>query len=125
MAAAFIAALLATTLAGCTKKPEIVTVDPNAYPVNYRKDIVEFLRQSLTDRAAFRGALIAQPALKPVGDSQRYTICVQFNSRGQSTTKAAIYIDGHLTQFIDATPEQCAGVAYQPFKELQAAVPPG
>jgi hypothetical protein len=28
-----------------------------------------------------------------------------------------------MTQFIDATPEQCANAAYQPFKELDAAVP--
>jgi hypothetical protein len=28
-----------------------------------------------------------------------------------------------MTQFIDATPEQCADAVYQPFKELEAATP--
>jgi hypothetical protein len=29
-----------------------------------------------------------------------------------------------ISQFIDATPEQCGDAAYQPFKELDTAVPP-
>jgi hypothetical protein len=28
-----------------------------------------------------------------------------------------------MTQFVDAAPDQCADVAYQPFKELDAANP--
>jgi hypothetical protein len=28
-----------------------------------------------------------------------------------------------MTQFIDATPEQCEGAVFTPFKELDAAVP--
>ena len=68
---------------------------------------------------------IAEPALKPVGPSQHYVVCVQFNPRGQiKTTKAAVYLSGQMTQFIDATPEQCADAVYQPFKELEAATPP-
>jgi hypothetical protein len=34
-----------------------------------------------------------------------------------------VYLSGQMTQFIDAAPEQCANAAYQPFKELDAAVP--
>jgi hypothetical protein len=34
-----------------------------------------------------------------------------------------VFLSGQMTQFIDATPEQCADAAYQPFKELDAAVP--
>ena len=118
------AALAAAALAGCTKKPE-VAIDPNVYPANYRKEIVEFLRQSLTDRVAYRGALITQPALTPIGNGQHYVVCLQFNARGQIQTKIAIYLQGRLSQFLDAKPEQCSGVAYEPFKELAAAVPAG
>jgi hypothetical protein len=74
----------------------------------YRSTLVTFLRQSLT-----------------VGPSQLYVVCVQFNPRGQiKTTKAAVYLSRQMTQFIDATPEQCADAVYQPFKELEAATPP-
>ncbi len=30
-----------------------------------------------------------------------------------------VYLEGIPTQFIDATPEQCTGVAYQSFTELE------
>jgi hypothetical protein len=77
---------------------------------NYRGTLVTFLRQSLTDRSDFHGVMIAEPALKPVGPSQHYIVCVQFNPRGQiKTTNAAVYLSGQMTQFIDATPGAMRG----------------
>jgi len=67
--------------------------------------------------------MISEPVLKPVGDSQHYIVCVQFNPRSQIKTKAAVFLSGQMTQFIDATPAQCADATYQPFKELDAAIP--
>jgi hypothetical protein len=120
-------ALMATAalaIAGCSaKQAEGPPPDPNAFPANYRTQIVTLLRQSLTNRFDFRGAMIAAPALKPIGDSQRYMVCVQFNTKSQITTKVAIYLGGQMTQFIDASGDQCTGAAYQPFKELEAATP--
>ena len=121
------AALLATALAGCSgfgPKKDAVATDPNAYPATYRTQIATFLRQSLTNRAYFRGAFIAQPMLAPVGDSQHYIVCVQFHSSGQVKNKVAIYFAGMIAQFVDSTPEQCGGAAYTPFNELAAALPP-
>ncbi len=122
------AVLLAVAVAGCgafggPKKDAAVT-DPNVYPANYRTQITEFLRQSLSSRADYRGALISQPVLKTVGDSQRYTVCLQFNGNSQIKNKVAIYFAGMISQFVDSTPEQCGEAAYQPFKELETAVPP-
>lgn len=116
--------MAAVALAGCSnaRKDQLV-IDPNAPPTNYRSTLVAFLRQSLTNRADFRGAMISEPVLKPVGPSQHYIVCVQFNPRSQIKTKAAVFLSGQMTQFVDATPEQCADAAYQPFKELDAAVP--
>jgi hypothetical protein len=118
--------LAAVALAGCgsfgAKKQE-APADPNAYPANYRTQIVTFLRQSLTNRPDFHGALIAPPVLKPVGDNQRYTVCVQFNAASQIKPKVAIYFAGMISQFVDSTPEQCGDAAYQPFKELEGALP--
>jgi hypothetical protein len=113
--------------AGCSgfgRNQQTTAPDPNVFPANYRSTLVTFLRQSLTDRSDFRGVTIAEPTLKPVGPNQHYVVCVQFNPRGQiKTTKAVVYLSGQMTQFIDATPEQCADAVYQPFKELEAATP--
>jgi len=119
---ALLPALLAA--AGCSKKEDPqITADPNAFPANYRKEITAFLRQSLTNRADFHGAMISEPALKPIGDSQHYVVCVQFNPKSQIKTKAVVFLGGQMTQFIDSTPAQCADAVYQPFKELDAATP--
>ena len=115
--------MLAGALAGCSNASKEQVIDPNALPTNYRSTLVAFLRQSLTNRADFRGAMISEPAIKPVGESQHYIVCVQFNPRSQIKIKAAVYLSGQMTQFIDATPEQCADAVYSPFKELDAASP--
>ncbi len=127
--------LAALALAGCSggfggfggpKRPQpVATVDPNLYPANYRNQIAMLLRTTLTDRADFNGALIAAPALKPVADSPNlhYVVCLQLTGRNERTTKAVIYLGGDPTQYVDATPQQCADAAYQPFTELQYAKP--
>lgn len=126
--------LAALALSGCSggsmfggpKRDQIApVVDPNAYPANYRKQIAAMLAKLLTERADFHGALISEPALKPVAESStpHYVACVQLNGRSQPRTKATIFLGGDPTQFIDATPEQCAGVAYQSFTELELEKP--
>ncbi len=121
-----LAMLAALALAGCSSfgsKADAPLPDPNTYPANYRADLVTFLRQSLSDRAMFRGAMIAQPVLKPIADSQRYMVCLQLSGHGQVLNKVAIYVGGRIQQFIDSSPDQCGDAAYQPFKELAAAMP--
>jgi hypothetical protein len=124
---ASICVLLASIIvAGCSwsgKPKPAETVDPNAYPANYRTQIVTLLTTLLTDRADFRGALIAPPALKPVGQSQHYVVCLQLNGHNQHKDKVVIYLAGVPTQYIDSKPEQCADAAYQPFKELEDMTP--
>jgi hypothetical protein len=117
--------LAAAALAGCSasNKNQQAVADPNTFPANYRTQIAGFLRQSLTNRADFRGAMISEPVIKPVGGSQHYVVCVQFNPRSLIKTKAAVYLSGQMTQFIDAAPEQCSDAAFTPFKELDAAIP--
>jgi hypothetical protein len=121
--AGMVLVMAAVALGGCSARKEQQVVDSNALPTNYRSALVAFLRQSLTNRADFRGAMISEPALKPVGPSQHYVVCIQFNPRSQIKTKAAVFLSGQMTQFIDASPEQCADAVYSPFKELDAAIP--
>jgi hypothetical protein len=118
--------LAAGALAGCSgfsKPQQAATTDPNVFPASYRSTLLAFLRQSLTNKTDYRGAMISEPAIKPVGQSQRYVVCVQFNPQSAIKTKAAVYLSGQMTQFIDAAPEQCTDAVYQPFKELDAANP--
>jgi hypothetical protein len=121
--AGMVLVMAAVALGGCSARKEQQAVDPNALPTNYRSTLVAFLRQSLTNRADFRGAMISEPTLKPVGPSQHYIVCIQFNPRSQIKTKAAVFLSGQMTQFIDASPEQCADAVFSPFKELDAAIP--
>jgi hypothetical protein len=123
---AVLAAVLA--LAGCAssskhEQPDVV-VNANLYPSNYRDQIVAMLRTLLTNRNDYN-ALIAPPMLKPVSDSANphYVVCLQFNRPEGPKTKVVIYLGGTPTQYIDATPDQCAGAAYTPFTELAVAVP--
>jgi hypothetical protein len=118
--------MAAAALAGCSnfgKPQQAATPDPNLFPANYRSALVTFLRQSLTNKSDFRGGMISEPAIKTVGGSQRYVVCVQFNPQSAIKTKAAVYLSGQMTQFVDAAPDQCADAAYQPFRELDAAGP--
>ena len=72
--------MAAGALAGCSgfgNNQQATAADPNVFPVNYRSTLVKFLVQSLTDRSDFRAVTIAEPALKPVGTSQHYVVCLQ------------------------------------------------
>jgi hypothetical protein len=116
-------------IAGCNgfggpkKQDATPAVDPNVYPANYRPQLAQFLQTVLQDRAAFHGALIGQPVLKQVGDNPHYIVCLQLIDHGQRRNKVAIYLSGAITQYIDATPEQCGDAQYTPFTELEAVMP--
>jgi len=115
--------LASMSAAGCGGNKQAQEVDPNAYPANYKSQIATFLMQVLTDNADFRTSLIAPPVLKQVGGSQRYIACVQLNGHNQHSEKAVIYLSGAINQYVDATGDQCAGAAYEPFKELSPLAP--
>jgi|SRR5579884_841684 len=122
-------ALAAMVLMGCsssnggTAPQAAAAADPNPYPANYKQQIATLLSTTLSDRAEFRAALIAPPALKQVGDNPHYIVCVQLNGHNEHRDKVAIYLAGAITQFIDAAPDQCAGAAYEPFRELATRSP--
>jgi hypothetical protein len=103
--ASMVLILTAGALAGCSgfgKPQQAATPDPNLFPTNYRTALLAFLRQSLTNRSDFRGVMISEPAIKTVGGSQHYVVCVQFSPQSAIKTKAAVYLSGQMTQFVDA-----------------------
>jgi hypothetical protein len=120
--------LAAVALGGCSgfgksKSTPVPEIDPNSYPQDYRRQIALYLMENLKDRADFRRALIAEPALKPVGQSTRYVVCLQFNGNNDRKDKVIIYLGGSLQQYVDAKPEQCGDAQFQPFPELAAKAP--
>ena len=121
------AALLAACSGGLSslgsfgsKPAPAVVVNPDPYPANYRQQVASVLIMNLQDRADFRGAQIAAPALKPVanGQSPHYVVCVLLTGGNVRRAKAVVYLEGRPNAFVDATPEQCGGAAYQPYTEL-------
>ena len=119
----------ALALAGCSgfgskPKPDFV-VNPNVYPANYQKQIAGLLTMQLTNPVEFRTALISQPVLKPVtdGTEPHYLVCLQYPNRTDHRVKVVIFLEAAPTQYVDATPQQCDGAAYQPFPELAKMSP--
>ena len=115
---------LALVLSCCTV-PDLPKPDDNVFPATYKEDVVFYMPTHLQDATNIRGAFISEPVLMPVGSTQRWTSCVRFNPRmagrrySGSEDRLAIFYGGQLTQFIAATPAQCANAAYKPFPELE------
>jgi hypothetical protein len=110
-------------LAACSTTPP--PVDPNLFPTDYKKEVLNTLNNTLPDPNAVRGAFISPPVLTQVGKDQRYAACVRYNARDASeqyagtTDRIAYFFGGHLNQLVEATKEQCGNAAYQPFPELE------
>jgi hypothetical protein len=94
-------------------------------PVNYRADIVDFMRTYLNDPTRVRGAFVSEPVLRTFELSDRYATCLRYNARksdGQyagSKDSLVLFRDGRLDRVVDNAREQCKDAAYQPFPELE------
>jgi len=101
----------------------------NAYPANYKADILAGMHAYLNDPTGIRDAAISEPALKQVGNSTRYVACVKFNPKKNAAEYAgvrevaAVFLAGRFDDFVDAPKEQCAGATYTTFPELQKLPP--
>jgi hypothetical protein len=116
--------LLGAFCVGCANdKKKVEVVDADTFPQNYKDQIATFLTTVLSDNADFRNSMVSAPVLKPVGQNQHYVACVMLNGRNQHKEKAVIYFNGSINQFVDATPDECGGAAYQPFPELASRAP--
>jgi hypothetical protein len=116
-------AMLLTGLADCSAVLEFLHLsekrDPNAYPANYRADLLEYLRRNPTAIASARDAYISAPSMKQFGSESRYFVCVKANDEGSQLEKIAVFLSRQIVQFVDAG-EQCGTAFYQPFPELVA-----
>ena len=119
--------LLAGALAACAGGPRVETKggeSVNVYPDNYKAEVLAFLRNYLNDLSGIREAGITVPAVRPVGNLERYVVCVRFDAKGPTGAYAgtrehlAIFLAGKLDQMAQ-TREQCKDAAYEPFPELE------
>src|SRR5271165_6143322 len=53
----------------------------NAYPDNYKADLLAFMQTYLNDPTNVRDAQIADPVLTQVNSTDRYVVCIKFNAR--------------------------------------------
>jgi len=99
----------------------------NAYPTNYKTDILAAMRVYLSDPTAIRDASISEPVLKSATLTMpsRYMLCLRFNPKKTATVYegvrevAAVFVAGRFDQFIETPKELCAGAAYAPFPDLE------
>jgi hypothetical protein len=112
-------ASLVAALAGCSDlgfgRPKL---DPNAYPANYKIDLLAYVRIHPVDMLDAREAYVSTPALKQFGADSRYFVCLRADGQDWRKEKFVTFFAGQINQFVDATSEQCAAAAYQSFPEL-------
>lgn len=95
------------------------------YPVNYRAELLAFLRTYMSDPAGLRGTTLAEPVQKTLGSRQRYVACVQYSAKNSnggfeaSHDRAVVYTDGRFDRLIEQPEDLCKGAAYGPFPELE------
>jgi hypothetical protein len=116
-------AVLSIGLTNCSAVLEFLRLskkeDPNAYPANYRTDLLDYLKRNPTDMGSAREAYISAPSMKQFGSESRYFVCVKASDDGSQLEKTAVFLAGRIVQFVDAG-EDCGRAFYQPFPELAA-----
>jgi len=102
----------------------------NVAPVNYKADIMAYMRTYLNDPTHVRDAAVSPPVRKTIpGDpGERIVSCLRYNAKNNSRvyggpkTGIVIYGSGKLDRFIEApkvVAVVCDGAAFAPFPELE------
>lgn len=128
---------LFSILAACSTSLELSQADlratwesRNVAPVDYKADIIAFMRTYLNDPTNVRNAGVTAPVRRtmPGDPGERLVSCVRYSAKnmngqyGATRIGAVVYANGRLDRFVD-TPivvrDICKEVAFQPFVELQ------
>jgi hypothetical protein len=102
----------------------------NVAPVDYKSDILAFMRTYLNDPTRVRNAAVSAPALKTVpGDpAERFVSCLRYNAKKSdgiyagAKTGIVVYGAGKLDRFVETAKlvkVVCDDVALAPFPELE------
>jgi hypothetical protein len=101
----------------------------NVAPVDYKRDILAFMRSYLNDPTQVKDGAVSAPVRKTIpGDpAERIISCLRYNAKKSSggyagvKTGVVVYGSGKLDRFIDeekVARALCEGAAFQPFPEL-------
>jgi hypothetical protein len=124
--------LLPLMLAGCLDSDETRSTsfveNANAeqpFPANYKPEVLAFFRTYLNNPVGVHEAAIAEPVQRTVGGRVRYVVCVRFADRQSDGTyrepreRGVLFVDGRLERIMPKAAEDCAGVAYAAFPEME------
>ena len=125
--------ILALGLSGCTNEmkweqqyaQERVALANSSVPVNYKTDILAFMRTYLNDPTGIRDAYVSEPTRREIQGTERFVSCVRYNAKKSSGQYAGskdslvLYRYGRLDHLIDNGREACKDAAYRPFPELE------
>jgi hypothetical protein len=95
------------------------------FPVNYRGELLAFLRTYLNDPTNVREASISEPIQRYVAGTRRYFLCVRYNARDSAgrysgvSDRAALYLDGRFDRLIEKSQDFCPAPTYAAFPELE------
>src|SRR5690348_12357643 len=106
-ASLWVLSVLAVGLAACSQD-KVTTVDPNLVPAKYKDEILDTLKTVFdkNETQSVTNAMISDPALRPIGSEQRYTVCVRYTAHGTAYNLSAnaerigIFYAGHLNQLV-------------------------
>ena len=122
---------IAVMLAGCNSewlsaRDRSITANTTPPGPNYKAEVVAFMRTYLNDPTGVKDAFISEPALRPLENVDRYTVCLRYTAHkgyGQpyapSKDSLVLFREGRLDRIVDTAKEACKDAAYQPFHELE------
>ena len=123
-----LAMTLGVTLGGCSsdwmRAREASEQDNRTPPIDYKGDILAFMRIYLNDPRGVRDALVSDPAMRTIDHADRYVVCLRYNPRRSdgryagSKDSLVLFRRGRLDHIIDNARERCKDAAYRPFPEL-------
>src|SRR5690348_3851378 len=101
----------------------------NVAPVDYKRDILAFMRSYLNDPAQVKDGAVSAPVRKtlPGDPGERIVSCLRYNAKKSGgayagiKTGVVVYGSGKLDRFIDVpkvAQTVCEGATYEPFPEL-------
>ncbi len=136
--------LIGIGAAGCASGYEIEqqrkTLEAqNIPPVNYKPDLLAFLRTYLNSPDNVREAAMSEPQKLSVLDTERYAACLRYNAKNNAgrytglRDHLAVFISGKFDRLIELgradreggserlkpLRDYCATAAYKPFPELE------
>jgi len=96
-----------------------------AFPTNYRSEVLAFMKTYLNNPVGVREAVIAEPTQRTVNARARYVACLRFAERQSDGTyrdpreRAILFVNGRLDRMLQDSSEVCAGAVYAAFPELE------